>query len=72
LDINLRRTVIDCYVWSIALYGAETWKLQGVDQKYVENFGLWCWRRMEKIIWTDCVRNGLGEERSIIHTIKTR
>jgi hypothetical protein len=23
-----------------------------VDQKYLENFEVWCWRRMEKISWT--------------------
>jgi hypothetical protein len=35
------------------LYGAETWALGKVDQKYLESFEMWCWRRMEKIIWTD-------------------
>jgi hypothetical protein len=38
-------------------YGAETWTLRKVDQKYVESFGMWRWRRMEKISWTDNVRN---------------
>jgi mRNA deadenylase 3'-5' endonuclease subunit Ccr4 len=38
LDLHLRRKVVKCYIWSIVLYGAETWKLQGVDQKYMENF----------------------------------
>jgi hypothetical protein len=33
------------------------WTLRKVDQKYVENFEMWCWRRMEKISWTDHVRN---------------
>jgi hypothetical protein len=27
-----------CYIWSIALYGAETWMLQAVDQKLLESF----------------------------------
>ena len=27
-----------CYIWSIALYGAETWTLRKIDQKYLENF----------------------------------
>jgi hypothetical protein len=27
-----------CYIWSIALYGAETWTLGAVDQKYLEIF----------------------------------
>jgi len=26
------------YVWSIALYGAETWTLRAVDQKHLEIF----------------------------------
>jgi hypothetical protein len=25
---------VKCYIWSIDLYGAETWTLQRVDQKY--------------------------------------
>ena len=25
-----------CYVWSIALYGAETWTLRAADQKHLE------------------------------------
>jgi hypothetical protein len=24
LDLNLRKTLVECYVWSIALYGVET------------------------------------------------
>jgi hypothetical protein len=36
---------------------AETLTLRAVDQKHLESFETWCWRRMEKISWTDCVRN---------------
>jgi hypothetical protein len=46
-----------CYILSIALYGAETWTLRKVDQKYLEHFEMWCWRSMEKISWTDRVKN---------------
>jgi len=41
----------------MALYGAETWTLRAADQKYLESFEMWCWRRMDKISWTDHVRN---------------
>jgi hypothetical protein len=41
----------------MALYGAERWTLRAADQKYLESFEMWCWRRMEKIRWTDHVRN---------------
>jgi hypothetical protein len=38
---------------------------------------MWCWRRMEKISWTDRVRNEfvlhrVKEERNILHTTKRR
>jgi hypothetical protein len=57
LDLELRKKLVKCYIWSIALYGAETWTLRAVDQKHLERFEMWCWRRMEKISWTDHVRN---------------
>jgi hypothetical protein len=57
LDLNLRKKLVKCYIWSMALYGAETWTLRAVDQKQVESLEMWCWRMMEKISWTDHVRN---------------
>jgi len=45
-----------CYVWSIALIGTETWTLRATDQNSLESFEMLCWRRMEKISWTDHVR----------------
>jgi hypothetical protein len=77
LDLNLRKKLVKCYIWSIALYGAETWTLWKMDQKYLESFEMWCWRRMEKISWTGRVRNEevlhrVKEERNILHTIKRR
>ena len=37
LDLNLRKKVVKCYIWSTALYGAETWTLREADQKYLES-----------------------------------
>ena len=56
-DLKLRKKLVKCYTWSIASYGVETWMLQAVDQKHLESFEMWCWRRMEKISSTDHVRN---------------
>jgi hypothetical protein len=46
--LELRKKLVKCYIWSIALYVAETWTLRAVDQKYLESFEMWCCRRMEK------------------------
>ena len=77
LDLELRKELVKCYIWSIALYGAETWKIRAVDQKHLENFEMLCWRRMEKISWTYHVRNeelllGVKEQRNIPHEINKR
>ena len=49
LNIELRKRLVRCYVWSIALYGSETWMVRKLEQKYLESFEMWYRRRMEKI-----------------------
>ena len=38
LDLKLRKKLVKCYIWRMALYGAETWTLRAADQKYLESF----------------------------------
>jgi hypothetical protein len=71
----VRKKLEKCFVWSIAFYDTETWTLQEVDQKHVESFEMWCWRRMENISWTDHVRNEevllrVSEQRNILRKTK--
>jgi hypothetical protein len=57
------------------MHCVENWTLLVVDQKYLKGFEKWCWRRMEKIIWTYYVKNEevlhrVKEERNIVQIIK--
>ena len=77
LDLKLRTKLVKCYIWSTALYGAETWTIRAVDQKHLESFEMWCWRRMEKISSIDHLRNEevllrVKEQRNILHEISKR
>ena len=38
LVLYLRKKLVKCCMWSIALYGAETWTLRKVDRKYLGSF----------------------------------
>ena len=38
LELELRKKLVKFYIWSIALYGAETWTLRAVDHKQLESF----------------------------------
>jgi hypothetical protein len=46
------------------------------NQKYLESFEMWCWRRTEKISWTDLWKKmkyyRVKEETNTLHTIKQR
>ena len=77
LDLNLRKKLVKCYIWSMALYGAETLTLRAADREHLGSFEMWWWRRMEKISWTDHVRNEevllrVNEQRNILHEIRKR
>jgi hypothetical protein len=75
--IKMDLELVKCYIWSIALYGDETWTLRAVDQEQLESFEMWCWRGMEKISWTEHVRNEevlftVKEQRDVLHEIRKR
>ena len=62
---------------NISFIRAETWTFRAVDQTHLERFEMWCWRRMEKISWTDHVRNEevllmAKEQRNILQEISKR
>jgi hypothetical protein len=77
MDLELRKKLVKRYIWGVALYGAETGTLRAVDQKHLENFEMSCWRIMEKISWSDHVRNEevllrVKEQKNILHEISKR
>jgi hypothetical protein len=45
LDLNLRKKLVKCYIWSIAWYGAENQILRNVEKSYLESFEMWWWRK---------------------------
>jgi hypothetical protein len=71
LDLELRKKLVKCYIWSIALNGSETWTLRAETPG---KFEMWCRRRMGRVSWTDHVRNEevllrVKEQRNILHEI---
>jgi hypothetical protein len=47
------------------LYGAQTWTLRKLDQKYLESFEMWC-------VNNEAVLYRVKEERNILHTVRRR
>ena len=77
INIELKKKLIRCYVWSIGLYSSETWTLRKLERNYLESFEMLCWRKMEKIKWSDTVTNEhvlfrMGENRTFLNNILRR
>jgi hypothetical protein len=60
----------------MAVYGVEAVTFRKTDKRYIKSIEIWCWRRMEKISFTDCVKDeGLHiykKERNIQQAMKRR
>ena len=72
-----RVIIVRTCVWSVALYGCETWAIRLQDRRRLEAFEMWIWRRMEKISYTMHVSNEevlrrVGEKRTIMSKLWAR
>jgi hypothetical protein len=72
LYLEFRMKLVSFYIWSVAFNGVETSESR---PEIPGNFGMWCWRRMEKLSCTDHVKNKealqtVKEERNIVRAIK--
>ena len=53
LSLQLKKRMVKAFVWSVALYGSETWTLEKENIRRLEAFEIWIWRRMMKVLWTE-------------------
>uniref|UniRef100_A0A8D8W5N2 Craniofacial development protein 2 n=2 Tax=Cacopsylla melanoneura TaxID=428564 RepID=A0A8D8W5N2_9HEMI len=77
LNLDTKMRILRCYVFSVLLYGVESWTLNEAISKKLNAFEMWLYRRMLKIPWTDKVTNvevlrRMKKEQEIMNTIKCR
>lgn len=57
LTLETKIRLLRCYVYSVLLYGVETWTMRDETEKRLEAFELWLYRRILKISWTEKITN---------------
>jgi hypothetical protein len=77
LSVEMKKRMVKALIWSVALYGSETWTMTAEEVRRLEAFEMWIWRRMCKISWMDHITNEevlrrVGEKRSLMQTIRMR
>jgi hypothetical protein len=56
-SLEIKRKFITKNYLEIAVYGSETWTLGEHEERVVNAFETWCWRRMLKIKLADRITN---------------
>ena len=53
-DITLPTKVclVNAMVFPVVMYGCESWTVKKAEQRRIDAFELWCWRRLLKVPWT--------------------
>ena len=53
-DITLLTKVclVKATVFSVVMYGCESWTIKKAECQRIDAFELWCWRRLSRVPWT--------------------
>ena len=53
-DITLSTEVhlVKAMVFPVVMYGCESWTIQKAECRRIDDFELWCWRRLLRVPWT--------------------
>ena len=54
IDITLPTLVhlVKATVFSVVMYGCESWTVKKAERQRIDAFELWCWRRLLRVLWT--------------------
>ena len=53
-DITLPTKVrlVEAMVFPVVMYGCESWTIKKAEHRRIDDFELWCWRRLLRVPWT--------------------
>ena len=53
-DITLPTKVhlVKAMVFPMVMYGCESWTIKKAEHRIIDDFELWCWRRLLRVPWT--------------------
>ena len=79
MNVRLKVRLAKALIWSVALYACETWTLRKQEEKMIQAFEMWLWRRVLRVSWTERRTNewvrervGVREEHGLLREVKRR
>ena len=44
--------LVKAMVFPVVMYGCESWTVKKAERQRIDDFELWCWRRLLRVPWT--------------------
>ena len=53
----IKAHLVKSMVFPVVMYGCESWTIKNVEQRKIDAFEPWCWRRLLRVPWTARISN---------------
>ena len=52
ITLSTKAHLVKAMVFPMVMYGCESWTVKKAEQRRIDAFELWCWRRLLRVPWT--------------------
>ena len=52
ITLPIKVCIVKAIVFSVVVYGCESWTIEKAECRRIDAFKLWCWRRLLRVPWT--------------------
>ena len=53
ITLLIKVHIVKAMVFPVVMYGCDSWTIKKVECRRVDDFELWCWRRLLRVPWTE-------------------
>ena len=52
ITLSAKFHLVKDMVFPVVMYGCESWTIKKAEHRRIDDFELWCWRRLLRVPWT--------------------
>ena len=52
ITLSMKVCVVKAMIFPVVMYECESWTIKKAEQRKIDAFELWCWRRLLRVPWT--------------------
>ena len=52
ITVSTKVRLVKAIVFQVVMYGCESWTIKKAEHRRIDAFGLQCWRRLVRVLWT--------------------